>query len=170
MAKLRMGLIGCGAIGQLAHIPHLIRYDEKFELIALSDVHRPTLDAVADHYHIAGRHTDWRDLIAQQDVDAVMSNTTVAAFQSSLERGPHAAGHIAVGGTMGSSSSPADPIFWMHHANIDRLWSIWAQSHPTKKPGNLSANLLPSASSGIISGKVRDVLDLSPAGLDYRYV
>lgn len=72
MAKLRMGLIGCGAIGQLAHIPHLVRYDEKFELVALSDVHRPTLDAVADHYHIAGRHTDWRELVARQDVDAVV--------------------------------------------------------------------------------------------------
>jgi hypothetical protein len=21
--------------------------------------------------------------------------------------------------------SPADPLFWMHHAQIDRLWSIW---------------------------------------------
>ena len=21
--------------------------------------------------------------------------------------------------------SPLDPIFWLHHANIDRLWSLW---------------------------------------------
>ncbi|MEZ4670113.1 MAG: Gfo/Idh/MocA family oxidoreductase [Anaerolineae bacterium] len=72
MAKLRIGVIGCGAIGQLAHIPHLVRYDEKFELVALSDIHRPTLDAVADHYHVQGRHTDWHDLLARPDVDAVV--------------------------------------------------------------------------------------------------
>lgn len=89
MATLRMGLIGCGAIGQLAHIPHLVRYDEKFELVALSDVHRPTLDAVADHYHITGRHTDWRELVARQDVDAVVichngshRDSTIGALQA----------------------------------------------------------------------------------------
>ncbi len=33
--------------------------------------------------------------------------------------------------------SPADPIFWMHHAQVDRIWSLWqanpadAGKHPT---------------------------------------
>ena len=72
MSRLRVGVIGCGAIGQVAHIPYLNRYDEKFELVALSDIHQPTLDAVGDHYHVAGRHTDWRELVASPDVDAVV--------------------------------------------------------------------------------------------------
>lgn len=72
MSRLRVGVIGCGAIGQVAHIPHLNRYDEKFELVAISDIHRPTLDAVGDHYHVAGRYTDWRELVVRQDVDAVV--------------------------------------------------------------------------------------------------
>ncbi|MFN0125291.1 MAG: tyrosinase family protein [Verrucomicrobiales bacterium] len=92
-----------------------------------------------------------------------MSSTTFEAFQTTLEGGPHNSGHRAVGGTMASASSPADPIFWMHHANIDRLWAIWQAQHPTKKPGNPTTNLLPTTSGGIISGKVRDTLDLSPA-------
>lgn len=25
--------------------------------------------------------------------------------------------------------SPADPVFWMHHAEIDRIWSAW-QANP----------------------------------------
>jgi tyrosinase len=25
-------------------------------------------------------------------------------------------------------TAPADPIFWMHHANIDRLWAVWQKS------------------------------------------
>lgn len=28
----------------------------------------------------------------------------------------------------------ADPIFWMHHANLDRLWTIWQFRNPTKTP------------------------------------
>jgi tyrosinase len=24
--------------------------------------------------------------------------------------------------------SPADPVFWMHHANLDRLWWKWYNS------------------------------------------
>jgi predicted dehydrogenase len=72
MKRLRMGVVGCGAIGQVAHIPYINRYDDRFELVALADVHRPTLDAVGDHYHVAGRHIDWRELIARDDIDAVV--------------------------------------------------------------------------------------------------
>ena len=110
------------------------------------------------------------DLVPDQpDVDSVMSKSTFVAFQTTLEGGPHNSGHRAVGGTMSSASSPADPIFWMHHANIDRLWDVWQAQNPTKKPGNLTSNLLPGDASGIIFGKVRDTLDLSANGLDYRY-
>lgn len=70
--KLRVGLIGCGAIAQIMHIPYLVDAAEKFELVALSDLHQPTLDAVADHYHIAARYTDWRDLLHRDDLDAVV--------------------------------------------------------------------------------------------------
>lgn len=50
-----------------------------------------------------------------------------------VERQPHDLIHIAVGGMIGdntgSLSSVAtaafDPIFWVHHSNIDRLWATW---------------------------------------------
>jgi tyrosinase len=51
------------------------------------------------------------------------SQTTFTFFQKMLESGVHAAVHIAVGGDMDSASSPADPIFWLHHSNIDRIWA-----------------------------------------------
>jgi tyrosinase len=31
-------------------------------------------------------------------------------------------------------TAPTDPIFWMHHANIDRLWSQWQQTHAGLNP------------------------------------
>ncbi|KUL24400.1 tyrosinase family protein [Actinoplanes awajinensis] len=33
--------------------------------------------------------------------------------------------HVWVGGHMGQQDSPNDPAFWLHHCNIDRLWSQW---------------------------------------------
>lgn len=43
--------------------------------------------------------------------------------------------HSWVGGVMNNTShSPADPIFWLHHCEIDRLWWIWQQSHNNNHP------------------------------------
>ena len=51
------------------------------------------------------------------------------SFSSNLEGTPHAAVHIAFGSTggwMGSVPTAAqDPIFYLHHCNIDRLWNVW---------------------------------------------
>lgn len=58
--------------------------------------------------------------------------TGVAQFSNStgqVENQPHNVIHDAVGGNGGLMADPdaaaADPIFWVHHANIDRLWFIW---------------------------------------------
>ena len=46
-----------------------------------------------------------------------------------LENQPHNVMHVVIGGTGGWMSDPRlaarDPIFWLHHANIDRLWKRW---------------------------------------------
>ncbi|WP_177188118.1 hemopexin repeat-containing protein [Rhodococcus maanshanensis] len=43
-----------------------------------------------------------------------------------LEFTPHNDVHGMIGGWMGNPNQAAlDPIFWLHHSNIDRLWSIW---------------------------------------------
>jgi len=43
-----------------------------------------------------------------------------------LEQTPHNVVHGQVGGNMGGfDTAGLDPIFWLHHANIDRLWDVW---------------------------------------------
>ncbi|KAF2466428.1 Di-copper centre-containing protein [Lindgomyces ingoldianus] len=38
---------------------------------------------------------------------------------------------VGEGGHMGSLAVSAfDPVFWMHHTNVDRLWAIWQALHP----------------------------------------
>jgi tyrosinase len=57
---------------------------------------------------------------------AAFPQVPFTGFSSSLEGTPHGAVHVSIGGWMGSVPTAAqDPIFWLHHANIDRLWSLW---------------------------------------------
>ncbi len=59
---------------------------------------------------------------------AALAQTTYGAFSSPIN-GIHGGVHMWVGGTMSDSSiSPADPVFWLHHANLDRLWWVWYNS------------------------------------------
>jgi tyrosinase len=47
-------------------------------------------------------------------------------FQSTVQGTPHNAVHSAIGGNMGGfNTAGQDPIFWLHHCNIDRLWEKW---------------------------------------------
>lgn len=59
---------------------------------------------------------------------SVQKETDFTAFSVGLED-IHNLVHVWVGGRKGTMAlldrAPADPIFWMHHANIDRLWWEW---------------------------------------------
>ena len=41
----------------------------------------------------------------------------------------HNRGHGWIDGTMNTMESPKDPAFWFHHAQVDRIWSLWQQKH-----------------------------------------
>jgi tyrosinase len=60
----------------------------------------------------------------------------IPGFADAIESSPHDNVHVQVSGLMGSVPTAArDPIFWTHHANIDRYWSRWldtaGHSNPT---------------------------------------
>ena len=47
-------------------------------------------------------------------------------FEAIVEENPHGQVHDEIGGDMGSVPTAArDPVFWVHHCNVDRLWSAW---------------------------------------------
>jgi tyrosinase len=51
-----------------------------------------------------------------------------------LEGTPHNFIHRWVNNDMATAESPIDPIFWLHHSNVDRLWTEWVKKHPTGMP------------------------------------
>ncbi len=68
--KVRLGVVGCGRVTELRHLPALGEAGE-FEVAALSDVDDARLKRVADRFGIKGRYRDYRGLIEDGGVDAV---------------------------------------------------------------------------------------------------
>ncbi len=75
MDRLRIGVIGCGLIAQVMHLPNLRDLDDRYEIAALCDLSGEVLEALGAHYHVPRRYTDWRELVASPDVDAVLVST-----------------------------------------------------------------------------------------------
>lgn len=50
----------------------------------------------------------------------ITAEDTFRDFAPSLEGRPHSVVHQYVGGLMANSRSPTDPLFWLHHAQVDR--------------------------------------------------
>lgn len=69
--------------------------------------------------------------ILQTNADSTLKLSNFSEFQETLDFGLHGFIHCAVGNLclapyMGVIPFSAnDPIFWVHHANIDRLWECW---------------------------------------------
>jgi hypothetical protein len=62
------------------------------------------------------------------DLDA-LDETVFNTFSSVLYGNPHSAVHGQIGGNMGSVPTAArDPVFYLHHCNIDRYWECWLRA------------------------------------------
>lgn len=49
-------------------------------------------------------------------------------------QGLHSVGHFVVGNLMMDAwASTGDPVFWLHHANVDRVWGIWQNLNPKNR-------------------------------------
>lgn len=64
-------------------------------------------------------------------LDDIVNEQQAASYAAyrGEEFGSHVNGHPWTGGDMASPSSPADPLFFLHHCNVDRLWAIWQMNH-----------------------------------------
>ncbi|KAI0973839.1 Di-copper centre-containing protein [Xylaria arbuscula] len=62
----------------------------------------------------------------QTNVDQCLAMATFNDAWNCLEAKPHSAGHGGVNGLMiNVELSPGDPVFWLHHTYLDKLWWEW---------------------------------------------
>lgn len=66
-----MGIIGCGAIAENVHLPGYKRLPDLVEVVALCDIDMQILRDVGERYGVNDRYSDWRELVAREDIDVV---------------------------------------------------------------------------------------------------
>ncbi len=71
MNPIRIGVVGCGAIGQVHHLPNLHDLPDLFEVTAVCDVSAGAAAYVAKKFNVPQHCTDYRELLAT-DVEAVL--------------------------------------------------------------------------------------------------
>ena len=88
MSRIRIGVIGCGAIAQVHHLPNLTALHREFEVPIVCDLSRGAAQAVAKRFHVPQFVTDYNELLAT-DVDAVLlchgdpkTQVALAAFEA----------------------------------------------------------------------------------------
>ena len=91
--RLKVGMIGCGAIAQIQHLPHLRELDDQFEIAGLCDLSPGVLEAVGAEYGVPAerRFTDYAAML-RSDIDAVIvcpSGSHAAPSIAAAEAGKH---------------------------------------------------------------------------------
>ncbi len=103
------------------------------------------------------------DLPTAREFENAIDDDDWSSFSDKLQ-GLHDDVHVWVGGDMGSTTAAAyDPIFYAHHAMVDRAWYLWQLKH--------GINNIPNALLDFVlepfALNVRDVLDTRTLGYEY---
>ena len=102
-------------------------------------------------------------------------NTLEGWLDPSFQPAYHNLGHVWVGGSMGPMTSPNDPIFFMHHCMVDKLWHEWQLRFPSQgylpvTGGSFGQNLtdpMDSTPNSPLRNRPTDVLVSNDIGIEY---
>ena len=90
-ARVRVGVVGCGLIAQVMHLPHMRELADLYEVAAVCDLAPGLADRVAADYGIEGRFENWQDMLSAGGLDAVLllssgshAPAAIAASQAGL--------------------------------------------------------------------------------------
>jgi predicted dehydrogenase len=90
-ARIRVGIVGCGLIAQVMHLPHLRELTNLYEVAAVCDLSSGLAQRVAADYGIAQHFQNWQDMLSGAHLDAVLllssgshAPAAIAACQAGL--------------------------------------------------------------------------------------
>ncbi|MCC8363309.1 tyrosinase family protein [Lysobacter sp. A6] len=128
----------------------------------------------------SGQRIDLNQPTDQMDITATMASAsysnvgTVLGFCRSIDANIHGRIHVLTGNSSNMGSIPnsaRDPLFWVHHANIDRLWASWNANFGGLNPTTgtwLNTQFTFSDRLGQpVTGRLRDFLSTSTLGYGY---
>jgi tyrosinase len=113
-------------------------------------------------------------------VNQILAIDDYISFLLAVEAGPHDAVPIGLGGDFKSMTAPTDPIFFLHHSQLDRLWWIWQRMKPDRRyayngAASRSSNATASLEDTLffkgldLDVKVADIIDTQGGILCYEY-
>jgi myo-inositol 2-dehydrogenase/D-chiro-inositol 1-dehydrogenase len=90
--RVRVGVLGLGAVAQAVHLPLLDRLADRFEIAAIADLSPSLVDVIGERYRVApgNRSTGLDGLLSSDTLDALMILTSGShgdAIMAGLERG-----------------------------------------------------------------------------------
>ncbi|KAF8704782.1 Common central domain of tyrosinase, partial [Rhizoctonia solani] len=94
-------------------------------------------------------------------VNTILEYPDFVRFWNNSESQPHNLIHLAVGGDLFAIYSPNEPLFFLHHAQVDRLWTLWQGRNATRLldyQGNTIQN------STVFNATLQDTLDFMGLG------
>jgi hypothetical protein len=108
---------------------------------------------------------------------AIASSGSYDTLRRAIEPVPHGKVHVNVGGDMSTlNGSPNDPLFWVFHAYVDKIWADWQNAHLTSaltsyggRNADGSAGRLSDTLPGFGPDTVQSVMDTRSAALCYAY-
>lgn len=115
---LKVGVVGLGQIAQIMHLRYLKELPT-FEIAAVCDISKTLVQQVGDHYGVAKRYTDYRQLLEQRDLDVVL-NVTRNHYQVSLDA-LNAGKHVMTEKPIGFNLDEADAIIAAAKSNKRKL-------------------------------------------------
>jgi predicted dehydrogenase len=119
-----LGIIGCGSVTQIIHLPALAQIPACFRVAALCDVSRATVDGVGERWNVPVRCLDHRELLARGDVGAV------------LIANPHAHhAEVAIAAMEAGKHVLIEKPMCMTLADADRLIAVAARTGVTAQVG-----------------------------------
>lgn len=89
--RIRLGVVGCGAVAQIQHLPNLAFLRDEFDVIAVCDLSATLARGAADEYRVDAWHTDL-DAFLAEPLDAVLlcqSDPKVDVAVRVLQSGRH---------------------------------------------------------------------------------
>ncbi|KAH6671794.1 tyrosinase [Halenospora varia] len=94
--------------------------------------------------------------------DVYWFQTVMQGDFASGEFGVHTGGHFTIGGDPGGDifTSPGDPAFYLHHAQIDRTWWIWQNQDIKNRQNAISGTITLNNSPPSRNGTLSDTISL----------
>ena len=92
MAPVKLGVVGCGAIAQVQHLPNLAGLSGEFEVTTVCDLSPGLARWAAKTFHVPAWVTDFRRLVSSDDVEAVLlchTDPKTDAAVAALDAGKH---------------------------------------------------------------------------------